>query len=195
MTANANNTATMDSIKKKMQAMKLEKENAVDRADQAEQRQKEFEEKLKTVRRTFDRIHRSSSLVFFLTLQSEEESATLQKRIQQIEAELDAATEQLGEANGKLETKEKAAADVRVVYYFLFPSCRVRLTISISGPQSAQATLSSPSPSSSLSLSVCFPPAVVVVVAFLLFAAIYSYSTLVVGNTILRLLSLSILRE
>ena len=42
----------MDSIKKKMQAMKLEKENAVDRADQAEQRQKEFEEKLKTVRRS-----------------------------------------------------------------------------------------------------------------------------------------------
>lgn len=40
----------MDSIKKKMQAMKLEKENAVDRADQAEQRQKEFEEKLKAVR-------------------------------------------------------------------------------------------------------------------------------------------------
>jgi hypothetical protein len=39
----------MDSIKKKMQAMKLEKENAVDRADQAEQRQKEFEEKLKGV--------------------------------------------------------------------------------------------------------------------------------------------------
>ena len=51
--SNANNTATMDSIKKKMQAMKLEKENAVDRADQAEQRQKEFEEKLKTVRRSF----------------------------------------------------------------------------------------------------------------------------------------------
>lgn len=49
MSANANTTATMDSIKKKMQAMKLEKENAVDRADQAEQRQKEFEEKLKAV--------------------------------------------------------------------------------------------------------------------------------------------------
>ena len=45
----------MDSIKKKMQAMKLEKENAVDRADQAEQRQKEFEEKLKAVRCGFQR--------------------------------------------------------------------------------------------------------------------------------------------
>ena len=49
MSSNANTTATMDSIKKKMQAMKLEKENAADRADQAEQRQKEFEEKLKAV--------------------------------------------------------------------------------------------------------------------------------------------------
>ena len=49
MSSNANTTATMDSIKKKMQAMKLEKENAVDRADQAEQRQKDFEDKLKTV--------------------------------------------------------------------------------------------------------------------------------------------------
>jgi hypothetical protein len=49
MSSNANTTATMDSIKKKMQAMKLEKENAVDRAEQAEQRQKDFEEKLKAV--------------------------------------------------------------------------------------------------------------------------------------------------
>lgn len=49
MSSNANTTATMDSIKKKMQSMKLEKENAVDRADQAEVRQKELEEKLKTV--------------------------------------------------------------------------------------------------------------------------------------------------
>ena len=31
----------MDSIKKKMQSMKLDKENAVDRADQAEQKVKE----------------------------------------------------------------------------------------------------------------------------------------------------------
>jgi CHASE3 domain sensor protein len=42
-------TPTMDSIKKKMQAMKLEKENALDRADQAEQKTKELEDKLKLV--------------------------------------------------------------------------------------------------------------------------------------------------
>ncbi len=49
MATNVNTTATMDSIKKKMQSMKLEKENAIDRAEQAEQRQKDFEEKLKIV--------------------------------------------------------------------------------------------------------------------------------------------------
>ena len=49
MSSNTNTTATMDSIKKKMQAMKLERENAVDRAEQAEQRQKDFEDKLKAV--------------------------------------------------------------------------------------------------------------------------------------------------
>ena len=42
-------TPTMDSIKKKMQAMKMEKENAMDRADQMEQKTKELEEKNKLV--------------------------------------------------------------------------------------------------------------------------------------------------
>jgi hypothetical protein len=49
MATNVNTTATMDSIKKKMQSMKTEKENAADRADQAEQNQKDLEEKLKAV--------------------------------------------------------------------------------------------------------------------------------------------------
>lgn len=42
-------TPTMDSIKKKMQSMKLDKENAIDRADQAEQKTKDLEDKLKLV--------------------------------------------------------------------------------------------------------------------------------------------------
>ena len=103
--------------------MKTEKENAADRADQAEQRQKDFEEKLKAVSATTNLFvfiawekHRWSFLS--PSFQSEEEGNALQKRIQQIEAELDAAQEQLGEANAKLEAKEKAAADVRLIYYF-----------------------------------------------------------------------------
>ena len=43
-------TPTMDSIKKKMQSMKLEKENAIDRADQNEQKVKDLQEKAKLVR-------------------------------------------------------------------------------------------------------------------------------------------------
>ena len=49
---------------------------------------------------------------YFVKFQSEEESNSLQKKIQQIEAELDTAQEQLAEANTKLEAKEKAATDV-----------------------------------------------------------------------------------
>ena len=49
MSSNSNTTATMDSIKKKMQSMKQEKENAADRAEQAEVAQKDLEEKVKAV--------------------------------------------------------------------------------------------------------------------------------------------------
>ena len=38
-------TPSMESIKKKMQTMKMEKDNAHDRADQHEQKAKELEEK------------------------------------------------------------------------------------------------------------------------------------------------------
>lgn len=41
--------SSMDSIKKKMQMMKLDKENAMDRAEQAEQKTKDLEEKCKLV--------------------------------------------------------------------------------------------------------------------------------------------------
>lgn len=49
MASNVNTTATMDSIKKKMQSMRLEKDNAADRGERAEQNQKDLEEKLKAV--------------------------------------------------------------------------------------------------------------------------------------------------
>jgi tropomyosin-1 len=77
----------MDAIKKKMQAMKLEKDNALDRAIQNEQQAK-------------DANLRGEKL--------EEEARTLQKKIQTIENELDQTQEQLTQVNGKLEEKEKA---------------------------------------------------------------------------------------
>ena len=49
MATNVNTTATMDSIKKKMASMRQEKDNAADRAERAEQNQKDLEEKLKSV--------------------------------------------------------------------------------------------------------------------------------------------------
>ena len=92
----------MDSIKKKMQAMKLEKENAMDRADQQEQKTKEMEDKLKL---------------------AEEENGALMKKISQLDQDLDKTQEQLAEANTKLETAAKTSADVSVkkfIYKFFF---------------------------------------------------------------------------
>ena len=84
-------TPTMDSIKKKMQSMKMEKENAIDRADQMEQKTKELEEKLRL---------------------AEEENNTLLKKISQMDQDLDKVQEELATANTKLEEASKAAAQV-----------------------------------------------------------------------------------
>lgn len=81
----------MEAIKKKMQAMKLEKDNAVDRAEQAEQQARDANLRAE---------------------KSEEEVRGLQKKIQQIENELDQVQEQLSQANVKLEEKEKTLQNV-----------------------------------------------------------------------------------
>lgn len=81
----------MEAIKKKMQAMKLEKDNAVDRAEQAEQQARDANMRAE---------------------KSEEEVRVLQKKIQQIENELDQVQEDLSQANVKLEEKEKALLTV-----------------------------------------------------------------------------------
>lgn len=81
----------MEAIKKKMQAMKLEKDNAVDRAEQAEQQARDANLRAE---------------------KSEEEVRGLQKKIQLIENELDQVQEQLSQANVKLEEKEKTLQNV-----------------------------------------------------------------------------------
>lgn len=81
----------MEAIKKKMQAMKLEKDNAIDRAEIAEQKARDANLRAE---------------------KSEEEVRGLQKKIQQIENELDQVQEQLSAANTKLEEKEKALQTV-----------------------------------------------------------------------------------
>lgn len=47
----------MEAIKKKMQMLKLDKENALDRAEQAEAEQKQAEERSKQVSRGFGLSH------------------------------------------------------------------------------------------------------------------------------------------
>jgi len=74
-----------------MQAMKLEKDNAVDRAEQAEQQARDANLRAE---------------------KSEEEVRGLQKKIQLIENELDQVQEQLSAANVKLEEKEKTLQNV-----------------------------------------------------------------------------------
>merc|ERR1712051_790319 len=77
----------MDAIKKKMQAMKLEKDNAMDRADACEQQAKDAN--LRAER-------------------AEEEVRDLQKRMNAVENDLDSTQEKLMNANGTLEEKDKA---------------------------------------------------------------------------------------
>ncbi|CRK92131.1 CLUMA_CG005729, isoform G [Clunio marinus] len=82
----------MDAIKKKMQAMKLEKDNALDRALLCEQQARDANTKAE---------------------KAEEEARTLQKKIQTIENDLDQTQEQETAVNGKLEEKEKALQNVK----------------------------------------------------------------------------------
>jgi len=76
----------MDAIKKKMLAMKMDKENAFDRAEQMEQKLRETEE---------------------AKAKCEEDLNSLQKKYANLENEFDKANEGLIEANTKLEASEK----------------------------------------------------------------------------------------
>ncbi|KZC10871.1 Tropomyosin [Dufourea novaeangliae] len=77
----------MDAIKKKMQGMKLEKDNAMDRALLCEQQARDANARAE---------------------KAEEEARALQKKIQTIENELDQTQEALMQVNAKLEEKDKA---------------------------------------------------------------------------------------
>ncbi|KAL8184554.1 UNVERIFIED_CONTAM: hypothetical protein K2H54_020261 [Gekko kuhli] len=83
----------MEAIKKKMQMLKLDKENALDRAEQAEAEQKQAEERSK---------------------QLEDELAAMQKKLKGTEDELDKYSEALKDAQEKLELAEKKAADIDI---------------------------------------------------------------------------------
>jgi len=92
----------MDAIKKKMQAMKLEKDNAMDRALLCEQQARDANLRAE---------------------KAEEEARALQKKIQTIENELDQTQEQLMQVSAKLEEKDKALQNVSIfkllLYYYI----------------------------------------------------------------------------
>merc|ERR1712241_110695 len=75
----------MDAIKKKMQAMKEEKDNAMDRSDVCEQATKDAKVR---------------------AAKAEEEVAELVKKAQQLEVELDKTKEELSLTTEKLKEKE-----------------------------------------------------------------------------------------
>merc|ERR1711902_345646 len=75
----------MDAIKKKMQAMKVEKDNAMDRSDVCEQASKDAKVR---------------------AAKAEEEVAELVKKAQQLEVELDKTKEELSLTTEKLKEKE-----------------------------------------------------------------------------------------
>merc|ERR1712226_1108812 len=79
-----NSSATMDAIKKKMQAMKVEKDNAMDRSDACEQAAKDAKVR---------------------AAKAEEEVADLVKKAQQLEVELDKTKEELMQTTEKLKEK------------------------------------------------------------------------------------------
>merc|ERR1712076_245217 len=91
----SNSSATMDAIKKKMQAMKVEKDNAMDRSDTCEQAAKDAKVR---------------------AAKAEEEVADLVKKSQQLEVELDKTKEELQLTAEKLKDKENAlsAAELEV---------------------------------------------------------------------------------
>lgn len=98
----------MDAIKKKMQAMKLEKDNAMDRALLCEQQARDANLRAE---------------------KAEEEARALQKKIQTIENDLDQTQEQLMQVSAKLEEKDKALQNVSEFYTSLYSLFRKGLEV------------------------------------------------------------------
>jgi chromosome segregation ATPase len=99
----------MDVIKKKMQAMKLEKDNAMDKADTCEGQAKEANLRADKVL---------------------EEVGDLTKKLAQVEADLEANKQALEQANRDLEDREKSLTNVSIIstcFTYLYSSYDISL--------------------------------------------------------------------
>lgn len=113
----------MDAIKKKMQAMKLEKDNALDRALVCEQEARDANiraEKVNDKKSANVCTAECANKCLFLLEQAEEEARSLQKKIQTVENDLDQTQEALMQVNTKLEEKNKALQNVSSFFEFSF---------------------------------------------------------------------------
>ncbi|XP_013791513.2 tropomyosin-like, partial [Limulus polyphemus] len=86
----------MEAIKKKMQVLKEDKENAVDRAEVAEQQCRDANARAE---------------------KAEEEARILQQKIQCLENELDSAQELVTDANARLAEKDKSLQNVGFFFF------------------------------------------------------------------------------
>ena len=110
----------MDAIKKKMQAMKVEKDNAMDRSDVCEQAAKDAKVKNKSSPILKQTTYKQKNLIIkkwfsddivqVRAAKAEEEVAELVKKSQQLEVELDKTQEELMTTTEKLKDKEHALA-------------------------------------------------------------------------------------
>merc|ERR1712138_79968 len=126
------NSLKMDAIKKKMQAMKVEKDNACDRADvceeaskvakvRAEKAEDEVAELVAKSRQLETELDLTNEKLGIVSLQLEEkekallaaeaEMNALNRRVQNLEEDLEKAEEKLVAANGKLDKAGTAADD------------------------------------------------------------------------------------
>ena len=126
------NYITMDAIKKKMQAMKLEKDNAMDRADaceegckqakvRAEKAEDEVNELVTKARQLETELDVTSERLSIVTMQLEEKEKSLlaaeaevnalNRRVQQLEEDLEKNEEKLVVAVSKLDKAATACDD------------------------------------------------------------------------------------
>lgn len=102
----------MDAIKKKMQAMKMEKDSAMDKADTCEGQSKDANLRADKVNKINISSKHFLTSINFVVFQVNEDVRDCQKKLTQVESDLDTNKNKLEEAIKQLEDREKALTAV-----------------------------------------------------------------------------------